>query len=87
MKKIHNEQNFKMLNEDMILQNHFSGIWLLATLWTVAHQYPRSMGFFQARILEWSAISFSKGEDMIGKSDFFFLVFPGGSEKDIFFGC
>ena len=33
MKKIHNEQNFKMLNEDMILQNHFSGIRLLATLW------------------------------------------------------
>ena len=26
-----------------------------ATLWTVAHQAPLSMGFFQARILEWVA--------------------------------
>ena len=43
-------------------------------------------GIFQARILEWIAIFFYKGEDMIGKSDFFFLVFSGGSEKDIFFG-
>ena len=34
---------------------------LFATLWTVAHQAPLSMGFFQARILEWIAISSSKG--------------------------
>ena len=33
----------------------------LATTWTVAHQAPLSMGFFQARILEWVAISFSRG--------------------------
>ena len=31
-----------------------------ATPWTLAHQVPLSMGFFQARILEWVAISFSK---------------------------
>ena len=28
--------------------------------WTVAHQAPLSMGFFQARILEWVVISFSR---------------------------
>ena len=33
----------------------------LVTPWTVAHQAPLSMGFFQARILEWIAISFSRG--------------------------
>ena len=32
------------------------------TPWTiVAHQAPLSMGFFQARILEWVAISSSRG--------------------------
>ena len=30
------------------------------TLWTVAHQAPLSMGFFQARILEWVAICSSR---------------------------
>ena len=29
--------------------------------WTVASQAPLSMGFFQARILEWVAISYSRG--------------------------
>ena len=32
---------------------------LLATPWTAAHQAPLSIGFSQARILEWVAISFS----------------------------
>ena len=31
-----------------------------ATPWTVAHQASPSMGFFQARVLEWVAISFSR---------------------------
>ena len=31
------------------------------TSWTVVHQVPLSMGILQARILEWVAISFSKG--------------------------
>ena len=31
------------------------------TSWTVAHQVPLSMGILQARILEWVAISFSRG--------------------------
>ena len=37
-----------------------SHVQLFATPWTVAYQVPLSMGFFQARILEWVAISFSK---------------------------
>ena len=31
------------------------------TPWTVAHQATLSMGILQARILEWVAISFSRG--------------------------
>ena len=31
------------------------------TPWTVTHQAPLSMGFLQARILEWVAIPFSRG--------------------------
>ena len=37
-----------------------SHVWLFATLWTVSPQAPLSMGFFQARILEWIAISYSR---------------------------
>ena len=33
----------------------------LATPWTVALQAPLSLGVLQARILEWVAISFSRG--------------------------
>jgi len=38
-----------------------SGVQLFLTLWTVASQVPLSMGFFQARILVWVAISSSRG--------------------------
>ena len=38
-----------------------SHVQLFATLWTVACQAPHSMEFFQARMLEWVAISFSRG--------------------------
>ena len=31
---------------NMVLR-HFSHVWLFATLWTVAHQAPLSMGFFR----------------------------------------
>ena len=37
-----------------------SRVRLFATPWTVAYQDAQSMGFFQARILEWVAISFSR---------------------------
>ena len=36
-----------------------SRVRLFATPWTAAYQAPPSMGFFQARVLEWVAIAFS----------------------------
>ena len=36
-------------------------VWLFVTPWTVALQAPLSSGFFQARIVEWVAFSFSRG--------------------------
>ena len=39
--------------------SHFSHVRLYATPWTAAYQAPLSMGFFQARVLEWCAIAFS----------------------------
>ena len=38
-----------------------SRVRLFVTPRTVAYQAPQSMGFFQARRLEWVAISFSRG--------------------------
>ena len=38
----------------------FSRVQLFATPWTVAYQTPLTE-IFQARVLEWVAISFSKG--------------------------
>ena len=37
-----------------------SRVQLLVTPWTAAYQAPPSMGFFQARVLEWGAIAFSE---------------------------
>ena len=36
-------------------------VWLFAIPWTVAHHAPLSIRFFQARILEWVTIPFSRG--------------------------
>ena len=36
-------------------------IWLFATLWTVIHQAPLPIGFFQARIPKWDAIPSFRG--------------------------
>ena len=38
-----------------------SRVQLFATPWTIAYQTPQSMEIFQARVLEWVAISFSRG--------------------------
>ena len=38
----------------------FSCAQLSATLWTVAHQAPLSMGILQARVLEWVAAPSSR---------------------------
>ena len=37
-----------------------SRVGLFATSWTVAYQAPLSVGFFQAIVLEWIAIFFSR---------------------------
>ena len=39
----------------------FNYVQLFATPWTIACQAPLSKEFFQARILEWLAISSSRG--------------------------
>ena len=39
----------------------FSHVRLFVTPWTIAHQVLLSMGVLQARILEWIAISYSRG--------------------------
>ena len=44
-----------------IVTSRFSRVWLFVTLWTAARQASLSMGILQARILEWAAISFSRG--------------------------
>ena len=36
-----------------------SHVWVFVIPWTLTHQTPLSMGFFQASILEWVAFSFS----------------------------
>ena len=60
---------FKAVNQGMDLQvqclvcvcvRWLSCVWLFVTPWTVACQAPRSMGFLQARILEWVTISSSR---------------------------
>ena len=43
-----------------------SRVWFFATPQTVAHQAPPLMGFFQASIQEWAAISFSRGSSRLG---------------------
>ena len=39
-----------------------SRVQLSVTPWTVAHQAPLSTVILQARILEWTAISFSRAQ-------------------------
>ena len=48
-------QCMKVKNESEVI----SHVQLLATSWTAAYQAPPSVGFFQARVLEWGAIGFS----------------------------
>ena len=51
----------RYLSKNMtILVKLLSGVRLFAAPWTVAHQALPSMGFFQARVLESVAISFSR---------------------------
>ena len=41
--------------------SRFSRVCLFATLWTVVHQTPLSLVILQERMLEWVAVSSSKG--------------------------
>ena len=55
MRKLHHQNKFSPMHEVKSL----SCVQLLATPWTIAYQPPPSMGFSQARILEWGVIAFS----------------------------
>ena len=46
---------------EMQCAQSLSHVQLFGTPWIILFQDPLSMGFFQARILEWVAISFSRG--------------------------
>ena len=62
--KIYSLSNFQVYNTVLSLLSLFSCSVLsdsFSTSWTVALQAPLSMGILQARILEWVAISFSRG--------------------------
>ena len=58
-----NERIACLINIDMYAFPHVSHSVVSdsVTLWTVAHQSPLSMEFFRQGILEWVAISFSRG--------------------------
>ena len=45
----------RYLHDNECMQNLFSHVWLFATLWTVAHQGPLSMGFSKQEY--WSRLS------------------------------
>ena len=47
--------------QSVCMLSPFSRVQLFVTPWTVACQSPLSMGILQARILEWGAISYSRG--------------------------
>ena len=51
---------------EIVVFQSLSHVWLFVTLWTVARQAPLSMGFFQAILLEWVVISFSRGSCQFG---------------------
>ena len=44
--------------------SHFSRVQLFATLWTVAHPAPLSLGILQLRILDWVATPPSRGSSL-----------------------
>ena len=54
------ENAWKFIPTDFLVQS-LSHVRLFVTPWTVAHQTPLSVGFLQARTVEWVAISSSRG--------------------------
>ena len=55
------KQDRVFFTERACMLSCFSSVQLFATLWTIARQTPLSMEILQARILEWVAMSSSKG--------------------------
>ena len=53
------DENILKLDYVCMHAQSLSCVWLFVCPWTVAHQAPLST--FQARILEWVAISYSRG--------------------------
>ena len=45
--------------------SRFSHVWLIVTLWTIAHQAPLSMGILQATILEKVVMPSSRGSSQL----------------------
>ena len=58
-------ENVDFFEKHCSVLSHFL---LFEIFWTVAHQAPLSMGFFQARILEWVAISSSRECSRLGSN-------------------
>ena len=61
---------------------------LFATLWTVAHQAPMSMGILQARILEWVVMPSSRGSfqprdqtQVSHIAEVFFTIYATGEDQ------
>ena len=52
---------FAVCSQVCAVLSHFSHVPLFVTLWTAACQAPLPMGILQARILEWVAMSSSRG--------------------------
>ena len=61
----------------------FNCIWLFITPQVVAHQAPLPMAFFQARILEWEAVSYSRGTSWSRDQP----EFPDGANILCCWGC
>ena len=58
------KKNEQKLNNTIICAKSLRHVQLFATPWTVARQASLSMGILQARILEWVAMSFSRGSSL-----------------------
>ena len=63
----------------------FSWVRLFETQWTVAHQVPLTMGFFQTRTLLWVAVSYSRGSS--GPRVQTYISFVSGINKQILYPC
>ena len=59
----------------VVVVHLLSHVWLFVTPWTAACQAPLAMGIFQARTLEWVAISLSRGSS--GIRDWTHVSFTG----------